>query len=63
MKTDVAPIVKANKSVIDVMVIATPLFWSMYFILSLIDDAVVKDGPSAIPDIKMNMSSIPIPDK
>lgn len=59
-KTDVAPIVKASRSVMDVIVMATPLFFNMYFILSFID-AVERDGASAIPDIKMNISSIPMP--
>lgn len=59
-KTDVAPMVNASKSVIDVIVIATPLFFIMNFILSFIV-AFVRSGASAIPDISMNMSSIPIP--
>lgn len=59
-KTEVAPMVNASKSVIDVIVMATPLFFIMNFILSFIV-AVVMAGASAIPDISMNMSSIPIP--
>lgn len=57
---DVAPMVNASKSVIDVIVIATPLFFDMNFILSFIV-AVVRAGASANPDISMNMSSISIP--
>lgn len=59
-KTDVAPTVNASKSVNDVIVMATPLFFIINFILSSIE-AVVKDGASAIPDMSINMSSIPIP--
>lgn len=59
-KTEVAPTVNASKSVNDVIVMATPLFFIIYFILSSIE-AVVKDGASAIPDMSINMSSIPIP--
>lgn len=60
MNTDVAPIKKASKSVIDVIVMATPHFLSMNCILSL-TEATGKGGASAIPDINMNMSSIPMP--
>lgn len=60
IKTDVAPIPNASRSVIEVIVIEMPLFLSMHFILSLTVDSG-KDGAPAIPDIKMNMSSIPIP--
>jgi hypothetical protein len=60
MNTDDAPIANASRFVMDVMLIATPVFFSMCFILSS-TDATDNDGASAIPDIKINMSSMPIP--
>jgi hypothetical protein len=68
LNTDDAPTPKARKSVIDVIVMATALFCIMKRILSLIGSSGVsfildKDGASAIPDIKINISSIPMPAK
>lgn len=60
--TEVAPIPNARRSVTDVMVIDIPLVLSMLFILSSID-AFDRDGAPAIPDIRINMSSIPIAEK
>lgn len=52
-----APTPNARRSVTDVMVIDIPLVLSMLFILSSID-AFDRDGAPAIPDIRINMSSI-----
>jgi hypothetical protein len=62
LNTDDAPTTKASKSVNDVMVIATALFCIMKITLPFMDISD-KGGASAIPDIKMNISSIPIPGK
>lgn len=60
--TEVAPTPNARRSVTDVMVIDIPLVLSMLFILSSID-AFNRDGAPAIPDININMSSMPIAEK
>lgn len=62
MKTELAPIENARKSVIEVMVIAIPLVLIMKLIRSETLDFSM-DSASAIPDIKMKTSSIPIPKK
>lgn len=62
MKTELAPIENARKSVIEVMVIAIPLVLIMKQIRSETLDFSM-DSASAIPDIKMKTSSIPIPKK
>lgn len=57
-----APMMNASMSVKDVMVIAMPLFFNINAIRSSI---VAEDigGASAIPDKRINMSSIPMPKK
>lgn len=60
LNTEVAPITKARRSVRDVIVMAIPLFCIMKTTLSIIED-FDNGGASAIPDISMNISSIPIP--
>lgn len=60
MKTELAPIENARKSVIEVMVIAIPLVLIMKLIRSETLDFSM-DSASAIPDIKIKTSSIPIP--
>lgn len=60
MKTELAPIENARKSVIEV--IAIPLVLIMKLIRSETLDFSM-DSASAIPDIKMKTSSIPIPKK
>lgn len=64
MKTEEAPIPNARRSVIEVIVIEMPLFLSIHLTLSLtvtVEAPSVRDGASAIPDININMSSMPIP--
>lgn len=61
LNTEVAPITKARRSVRDVIVIAIPLFCIMETTISIIED-FDNGGASAIPDISMNKSSIPIPE-
>ena len=58
---DVAPIPKASKFVKEVIVMDIPLFLNIIIILSSTEISR-RDGASAIPDIKRNMSSIPIPE-
>jgi hypothetical protein len=62
LNTEDAPTTKASKSVNDVIVMATALFCIIKIILSLMD-TLDSGGASAIPDIRMNISSIPIPAK
>lgn len=57
-----APMMNAIRSVTDVIVMATPLF----FIMKAIRSSTVEEetgGASAIPDRRINMSSIPMPRK
>lgn len=60
MKTEVAPTPNAKRFVIEVIVIDIPLFPSILFILSSTFTSN-RDRASAIPDIKTNISSMPIP--
>lgn len=60
MKTEVAPTKNAKMFVTEVIVMEIALFLNMHFILSSTDISE-RDGASAIPDIKINISSIPIP--
>lgn len=57
-----APMMNASMSVKDVMVIAMPLFFNINAIRSSIVDEDIG-GASAIPDKRINMSSIPMPKK
>lgn len=60
MKTDVAPTQNAKMLVTEVIVMEIALFLNMLFILSSTEISE-RDCDSAIPDIKINISSIPIP--
>lgn len=57
-----APMMNASMSVKDVMVIAMPLFFNINAIRSSIVDEDIG-GALAIPDKRINMSSIPMPKK